>query len=79
MAFYTGSLFPAWRGNLLVGALAGQALHRLVLEGETVVAEEVLLKDRGERIRDVRMGPDGAVWLLTDEADGAVLRLTPEL
>lgn len=78
MAFYTGNLFPAWKGNLLVGALAGQALHRLVLDGEAIVAEEVLLEDRRERIRDVRMGPDGAVWLLTDAADGAVLRLTPE-
>jgi glucose/arabinose dehydrogenase len=79
MAFYKGDLFPAWRGNLLVGALAGQALHRLVLDGESIVAEEVLLKDRGERIRDVRVGPDGAVWLLTDAAEGAVLRLTPAL
>ena len=77
MAFYTGSLFPAWRGNLLVGALAGQALHRLVLQGAKITGEEVLLEDRGERIRDVRQGPDGAVWLLTDEDDGSILRLTP--
>lgn len=77
MAFYTGSLFPAWKGSLLVGALAGQALHRLVLDGETIAAEEVLLKDRGQRIRDVRIGPDGAVWLLTDAGDGSILRLTP--
>lgn len=75
MAFYTGNEIPGWRGNLLVGALAGQALHRLVLEGERVVAEEVLLKDRGERVRDVRQGPDGAVWLLTDADDGRVLRI----
>lgn len=75
-AFYTGDLFPGWKGNLLVGALAGQALHRLVLEGEQVVAEEVLL--RGEnRIRDVRQGPDGAVWLLTDDPQGEVLRVAP--
>lgn len=77
MAFYTGTLFPQWRDNLLVGALAGQALHRLVLEGETIVGEEVLLKDRGERIRDVRQGPDGAIWLLTDEIAGSVLRVIP--
>lgn len=77
MAFYTGQLFPRWQGNLFVGALAGQALHRLVLEGERIVAEEVLLKDRGWRIRDVRQGPDGALWLLTDEADGRVVRLSP--
>jgi len=77
MAFYTGDLFPNWRGNLLVGALAGQALHRLVLEGARVVAEEVLLANRNERIRDVRQGPDGAVWLLIDAADGAVARISP--
>lgn len=77
MAFYTGSLFPGWRGNLLVGALAGQALHRLVLDGNRIVAEEILLRDRGERVRDVRQGPDGAVWLLTDAADGAVIRVVP--
>ena len=77
MAFYTGSLFPAWRGNLLVGALAGQALHRLVLDGDSVVAEEMLLKDRNERVRDIRQGPDGAVWLLIDDADGKILRLIP--
>jgi glucose/arabinose dehydrogenase len=75
-AFYTGDLFPDWKGNFLVGALAGQALHRLVLQGEQVVAEEVLLRDRA-RIRDVRQGPDGAVWLLTDDPQGEVLRLTP--
>jgi aldose sugar dehydrogenase len=77
MAFYTGSLFPEWKGNLFVGALRGQALHRLVLDGERVVGEEVLLGDLGERIRDVRSGPDGALWLLTDSPDGRVLRLVP--
>jgi glucose/arabinose dehydrogenase len=76
-AFYTGDLFAAWKGNLLVGALAGTAMHRLVLDGEVVVAEERLLGDLGERIRDVRQGPDGAVWLLTDDPEGRVLRLTP--
>jgi len=78
MAFYTGDLFPDWKGNLLVGALAERTLHRLVLDGPQVVAEEVLLRDHGERIRDVRQGPDGAVWLLTDEANGKLLRLTPK-
>lgn len=76
-SFYTGSLFPTWSGNLLVGALAGQHLARLVLDGEKVVAEERLLTDLSERIRDVRMGPDGAVWLLTDSPDGRLLRLIP--
>jgi glucose/arabinose dehydrogenase len=77
MAFYTGNLFPEWAGNLFVGALRGQALHRLVLSGERVVGEEVLLRDLGERIRDVRSGPDGALWLLTDNPAGRVLRLVP--
>jgi glucose/arabinose dehydrogenase len=78
MAFYTGNLFPEWKGNLFVGALAGRALHRLVLKGEQVVGEERLLGDLGERIRDVRDGPDGALWVLTDSPDGRVLRLVPE-
>jgi aldose sugar dehydrogenase len=77
MALYTGNLFPEWKGNLFVGALRGQALHRLVLDGERVVGEEVLLRDLGERIRDVRSGPDGALWLLTDNPAGRVLRLVP--
>ena len=77
-AFYTGDLFPEWKGNLFVGALAGQALHRLVLDGEKVVGEEKLLADLGERIRDVRSGPDGALWLLTDNPQGRVLRVVPQ-
>ena len=76
-AFYSGDLFPEWRGSLFVGALAGQALHRLVLDGEKIVGEEVLLKDLGERIRDVRSGPDGAIWLLTDSPEGRILRVVP--
>jgi aldose sugar dehydrogenase len=75
--FYTGALFPDWKGNLFVGALAGQALHRLVLDGDKVVGEEILLPDLGARIRDVRQGVDGALWLLTDEAQGRVLRVVP--
>jgi glucose/arabinose dehydrogenase len=77
MAFYTGSLFPEWKGNLFVGALAGRALHRLVLKGESIVGEEALLKGL-DRIRDVRNGPDGALWLLTDSPQGRILRLVPE-
>ena len=79
MAFYTGSLFQNWRGSLLVGALAGQALHRLVLDGDRVIAEEILLKGAGDRIRDVRQGADGALWILTDAGDGKLLRLSPRL
>lgn len=77
MAFYTGNLLPEWKGNLFVGALAGRALHRLILDGETVVGEEALLKGL-DRIRDVRNGPDGALWLLTDSPQGRILRLVPE-
>ncbi len=77
MAFYTGDRFPAWRGNLLVGALKYQLLVRLVLDGEQVVEEERVLTDLGERIRDVRQGPDGYIYLLTDEGDGRILRLEP--
>jgi len=77
MAFYTGDLFATWRGNLFVGALAAQLLVRLELDGEKVVKEERLLHDLGERIRDVRVGPDGALWLLTDNSSGRILRVTP--
>jgi glucose/arabinose dehydrogenase len=75
MMFYTGDVFPEWKGNLFVGALAGQHLVRLVLNGERVVAEEKLLTDLKQRIRDVRQGPDGAVYVL---AGGGLLRLTPK-
>ena len=77
MAFYTGELFPAWRGSLFVGALAGQILVRLELKGDTVASEERLLRTLNERIRDVRMGPDGALWLATDNSAGRILRLAP--
>lgn len=77
LAFYSGTLFPAWKGNALAGGLAGMQIARLVLKDGRVVAEEVLLADRGWRIRDVRMGPDGAVWALTDEPNGMILRIAP--
>lgn len=75
MAFYSGELFPRWHGNLFVGALARTHLARLVLDGEKVVAEEQLLTSLDRRIRDVRMGPDGRLWLLTDHDPGQLLRL----
>jgi aldose sugar dehydrogenase len=78
MAFYTGDLFPKWKGNLFVGALKFQLLVRLELDGEKVTKEERMLQDLRERIRDVRQGPDGALWLLTDNSNGRVLRVTPE-
>ncbi|MGM0769172.1 MAG: PQQ-dependent sugar dehydrogenase [Pseudomonadota bacterium] len=77
MAFYTGDDFPQWKGDLFVGALKMQKLVRLRLEGDKITEEEDLLEDLGERIRDVRMGPDGALWLLTDSHDGKVYRIRP--
>jgi glucose/arabinose dehydrogenase len=77
MAFYTGDKFPAWRGSLFVGALKGELLVRLPVEGEKLGKEERLLHGLGERIRDVRDGPDGALWLLTDNSRGRILRVVP--
>jgi glucose/arabinose dehydrogenase len=77
MTFYTADRAPQWRGNLFVGALAGRHLARLVLDGEEVTAEEQLLKDLNERIRDVRQGPDGAIYVATDSPNGRILRVTP--
>lgn len=77
MAFYTGKLFPTWTGSLFVGALSGQMLVRLSLDGDKITGEERLLQTLDERIRDVRQGPDGALWLLTDSDTGRLLRVTP--
>lgn len=77
MAFYTGDKFAQWRGDLLVGALRDQMLVRLKLNGEKVVHEERMLKNLVGRIRDVRVGPDGLIYLLTDEANGALVRVEP--
>ena len=77
MAFYEGNLFPAWKGNLLISGLRSRALVRLELKGDTVTHEERLLREVGARIRDVGIGPDGAVYVVTDEWDGRILRLTP--
>jgi aldose sugar dehydrogenase len=77
MAFYTGDMFAGWKGNLFVGALAGQMLVRLELDGDKVTKEERLLTNLGERIRDVRQGPDGALYLATDSSSGRILRVTP--
>jgi glucose/arabinose dehydrogenase len=75
MLFYTGSQFPQWRGNLFVGALAGQTLWRLTLKDQEIVARESLLPTLGLRIRDVIQSPDGGLVLLTDSAQGQVLKL----
>ncbi|HEY7670125.1 MAG TPA: PQQ-dependent sugar dehydrogenase [Hyphomicrobium sp.] len=76
LAFYTGDLFPNWKGNAFVGGLAGAHIERLVFDGDDVVAAEELLGEEGKRIRDIRQGPDGALWVLTDDT-GEVLRITP--
>jgi glucose/arabinose dehydrogenase len=75
MAFYDAERFPQWQGDLFIGALVGQALIRLELDGERVVHEERLLEELEARIRDVRQGPDGYLYVLTDEAKGRLLRL----
>jgi glucose/arabinose dehydrogenase len=77
MAFYTGDRFPKWRGNLFVGALKAQLLVRLELDGEKVAREERLLEGALGRIRDVRTGPDGFIYLLTDESRAVLARLEP--
>jgi glucose/arabinose dehydrogenase len=77
MAFYAGDRFPRWKGNLFVGALRDQMLVRLQLDGDKVVKEERLLKGVLGRIRDVRMGPDGLLYLLTDESHAVLARLEP--
>jgi glucose/arabinose dehydrogenase len=77
--FYTGDAFPGWRGNLFVGSLKDKMLVRLVLENDRVTGEEHLLGDRGQRVRDVRQGPDGALYLVTDEQDGEVWKVAPRI
>ena len=77
MAFYTGDAFPEWKGNLFVGSLKFQYLARVVLDGTRVVSEERLLEDQFGRVRDVRQGPDGLLYVLTDEDDGRLVRLQP--
>jgi aldose sugar dehydrogenase len=75
MAFLTSDRYPGWKGNLFIGALRGAHLVRLELDGRKVVKEEQLLPDRGARIRDVRQGPDGWLYVMTDSPDGQIWRL----
>jgi aldose sugar dehydrogenase len=80
MIFYTGKLFPAWQNSLFIGGLGSTNLVRLTVKGEQVTGEERLLQDlqpNRERFRDVRQGPDGAIYLLTDNARGRILKLVP--
>jgi glucose/arabinose dehydrogenase len=75
--FYTGDAFPAWRGSLFVGGLISESLVRLDLHDGVVRGEEHLLEERGRRVRDVRQGPDGALYVVTDEGDGELWKLAP--
>jgi aldose sugar dehydrogenase len=76
--FYTGNAFPVWRGSMFVGALKEKRLVRLVIKDDRVTGEEHLLTDRGQRIRDVRQGPDGALYIVTDETNGELWKITPK-
>ncbi|WP_410474369.1 PQQ-dependent sugar dehydrogenase [Guyparkeria sp. TX1] len=78
MTFYDHAAAPVWQGDLFVGALVKRHLARLQLDGERVISEERWLEERDWRIRDVEVGPDGALWVITDHADGRLLRLTPD-
>lgn len=77
MQFYTGDAFPAWKGSLFVGALREARLVRLTLENEKVSGEEHLLADRGQRVRDVRQGPDGSLFIVTDQENGQLWKIVP--
>ncbi|WP_119389023.1 PQQ-dependent sugar dehydrogenase [Taklimakanibacter lacteus] len=77
MAFYTGALFPQWKNNLFVGGLRAEALVRLELDGNKVIHEERLLRELGLRIRDVAQSADGSLYVITDEDDGMILKLSP--
>ena len=79
MAFYDDKRFPQWQHSLFIGALAGQRLMRLSLDkkGQHIIAEENLLTELGERIRDVRVGLDGYVYVLTDSSNGKLIRIEP--
>jgi glucose/arabinose dehydrogenase len=74
LAIYRGAMFADWQGDLLVASLAEETLRRVVLSQGAVTGQEILLRDQG-RLRDVRVGPDGAIYVLTDEQNGRVLRL----
>jgi aldose sugar dehydrogenase len=75
--FYSGDAFPAWKGSLFIGSLRDMRLVRLTLEGNRVTGEEHLLVDRSRRIRDVRQGPDGALYVVTDDSEGELWRIAP--
>lgn len=78
MEVYTGTAFPEWQGNIFIGGLVSQKLVRLVLKDNKVVGEEHLLTDRGQRIRDVRQGPDGYLYVITDDSNGELIKISPK-
>jgi glucose/arabinose dehydrogenase len=77
MAFYAAQTFPQWQHKLFIGALKDQSLIVLKVDGDKVREETRLLGDRGKRIRDVRVGPDGYLYVLTDESNGELLKVSP--
>jgi glucose/arabinose dehydrogenase len=77
MQFYTGDAFPAWKGSVFVGGMRDTKLVRLTLENDRVTGEEHLLKNRDQRVRDVRQGPDGALYIVTDQSNGELWKITP--
>jgi glucose/arabinose dehydrogenase len=77
MQFYTGNAFPAWQGSVFIGGLVDEKLVRLTLENDRVTGEEHLLGDRNQRVRDVRQGPDGALYVVTDESNGQLWKIAP--
>jgi glucose/arabinose dehydrogenase len=77
MVFYTGTRYPGWQGSVLIGGLASQALVRLEMQQGRVTREERYLGELGERVRDVAQGPDGLLYIVTDNANGRVMRIIP--
>ncbi len=77
MTFYDGKAFPAWKGNVFLGGMSGRQVVRLEMKRGRVVGEEKLLMDRCKRTKDVSEGPDGAIYVITDETPSEILRLAP--
>jgi glucose/arabinose dehydrogenase len=77
MTFYTGDAFPEWQGDLFIGSLKFRYLKHIEMEGDKIVSQQNLLEDLNYRIRDVVQGPDGNLYVLTDDADGKVLKILP--
>ena len=75
--WYSGDAFPAWKGSLFIGGMKDKFLVRLVVKGGRVTGEEHLLADRAQRVRDVRQGPDGALYIVTDQENGELWRIAP--